>query len=109
LDRFKKEGEWLLSLASNQTCTGATTLAATYLAGASSSGFRAVAIETLSRQIAASAAEYVDKIALRSHSDLECLDDAAFHDGLDALREHGSAHPDFPKLAGNDVFTLEKV
>lgn len=80
------------------------------LGGAASSyGFRAVAIETLSHQIAASAAEYVDKIALRTYSDLECIDDAAFHDGLDALREHSSAHPGLPKLAENDVFIFEKI
>jgi hypothetical protein len=72
-------------------------------------GFRTVAIETLSHQIAASATEYVDKIALRTYSDLECIDDAAFHEGLDALREHSFAHPDFPKLAENDVFIFEKA
>ena len=76
---------------------------------ARSCGFRAVAIETLSHQIAASATEYVDKIALRTYSDLECIDDAAFHEGLDSLREHSSAHPDFPKLAENDVFIFEKI
>ena len=76
---------------------------------ATSCGFRTVAIETLSHQIAASANEYVDKIALRTYSDLECIDDAAFREGLDSLREHGSAHPDFPKLAENDVFIFEKV
>jgi ubiquinone/menaquinone biosynthesis C-methylase UbiE len=76
---------------------------------ASSCGFRAVAIETLSHQIAASAAEYVDKIALRTYSDLECIDDAAFCEGLDSLREHSSAHPDFPRLAENDVFIFEKI
>ena len=76
---------------------------------ASSCGFRTVAIETLSHQIAASATEYVDKIALRTYSDLECIDDAAFREGLDSLREHSSAHPDFPKLAENDVFIFEKV
>ena len=72
-------------------------------------GFRAVAIETLSHQIAASAAEYVDKIALRTYSDLECIDDAAFHEGLDSLREHSSAQPGFPKHAENDVFIFEKI
>ena len=76
---------------------------------ASSCGFRIVAIETLSHLIAASAAEYVDKIALRTYSDLECIDDAAFREGLDSLREHSSAHPDFPKLAENDVFIFDKV
>jgi hypothetical protein len=76
---------------------------------ASSSGFRAVAIKTLSHPIAASAAEYIAKIALHSYSDLEYIDDAAFHDGLDALREHSSAHPGLPKLAENDVFIFEKI
>jgi len=72
-------------------------------------GFRTVATETLSHQIAASASEYVDKIALRAYSDLECIDNAAFREGLDSLREHSSAHPDFPKIAENDVFIFEKI
>ena len=76
---------------------------------AGSCGFRTVAIETLGHEIAGSATEYVDKIALRTYSDLECIDDAAFHKGLDALREHSSTHPDFPKLAENDVFIFEKI
>ena len=76
---------------------------------ATSCGFRTVAVEALSHQIAASATEYVDKIALRTYSDLEYIDDAGFREGLDSLREHSSAHPDFPKLAENDVFIFEKV
>ena len=76
---------------------------------ASSCGFRTVAIETVSHRIAASAAEYVDKIALRTYSDLECIDDAAFREGLDSLRKHSYAHPDFSKFAENDVFIFEKT
>jgi ubiquinone/menaquinone biosynthesis C-methylase UbiE len=69
---------------------------------------RVVAIETLSYEIAPTNAEYVAKIALRTYSDLECIDDSAFHEGLDALREYCSAHPDHPKLAENDLFVFEK-
>jgi len=76
---------------------------------ATSAQFRVVAIETLSHEIAPSAAEYVEKISLRTYSDLECVDDGAFHEGLNAFREYCSAHPDLPKLAENDVFIFEKI
>jgi len=75
---------------------------------ATSAQFRVVAIETLSYEIAPSAAEYVEKIALRTYSDLECIDDVAFREGLAALREYCSAHPDHPKRAENDVFIFNK-
>lgn len=75
---------------------------------ATSCRFRTVAIETLSYEIAPSAAEYVEKIAPRTYSDLECIDDVAFREGLAALREYCSAHPDLPKLAKNDVFIFAK-
>ena len=75
---------------------------------ATSCRFRTVAIETLSYEIAPSAAEYVEKIALHTYSDLECIDDVAFREGLAALREYCSAHPDLPKLAKNDVFIFAK-
>ncbi len=70
--------------------------------------FRVVAIETLSYEIAPCAKEYVEKIALRTYSDLECIDDSAFHEGLAALREYCSAHPDHPKLAENDLFIFAR-
>ncbi len=70
--------------------------------------FRVVAIETLGYEIAPSAADYVEKIALRTYSDLECIDDSAFHEGLNAFREYCSTHPDLPKLAENDLFVFEK-
>ena len=76
---------------------------------AKSSQFRTVAIETLGYEIAPTAAEYVEKIALRTYSDLECIDDDSFHEGLKAFREYCSAHPDLPKLAENDVFIFEKI
>ena len=76
---------------------------------AKSCRYRTVTIETLGYEIAPTAAEYVDKIALRTYSDLECIDNAAFREGLDSLREYSSAHPDFPKLAENDVFIFEKI
>jgi len=75
---------------------------------ATSCQYRTVAIETLSYEIAPTAAEYVEKIALRTYSDLECIDDVAFREGLAALREYCSAHPDLPKLAENDVFIFAK-
>jgi ubiquinone/menaquinone biosynthesis C-methylase UbiE len=75
---------------------------------AKSSQFRTVAIETLSYEIAPTAAEYVEKIALRTYSDLDCIDDDSFHEGLKAFREYCCAHPDLPKLAENDVFIFEK-
>jgi ubiquinone/menaquinone biosynthesis C-methylase UbiE len=74
---------------------------------ATSCQFRVVAIDTLSYEIAPSAAEYVEKIALRTYSDLECIDDVAFLDGLNAFREYCSVHPELPKLAENDLFVFE--
>src|SRR6185436_4155428 len=76
---------------------------------AKSSQFRTVAIEALSYEIAPTAAEYVEKIALRTYSDLECIDDDSFHEGVKAFREYCSAHPDLPKVAENDVFIFEKI
>ncbi|MBM4297523.1 MAG: methyltransferase domain-containing protein [Deltaproteobacteria bacterium] len=70
--------------------------------------FRTVAIETLRYEVAPSATEYVEKIALRTYSDLECIDDSAFHQGLNEFRAHCSAHPDLPRLAENDLFVFEK-
>ncbi len=70
--------------------------------------FRMLAIETLSYEIAPTIAEYVEKIALRTYSDLECIDDVAFREGIDALREYCSAHLDLPKRAENDVFIFAK-
>ena len=76
---------------------------------AKSCQFRTVAIETLGYEIAPTAAEYVEKIALRTYSDLECIDDDSFHEGLKAFREYCTAHPDLPKLAENDVFIFTKI
>jgi ubiquinone/menaquinone biosynthesis C-methylase UbiE len=76
---------------------------------AKSSQFRTVAIETLSYEIAPTAADYVEKIALRTYSDLECIDDDSFHEGLKVFREYCAAHPDLSKLAENDVFIFEKI
>jgi len=70
--------------------------------------FRVVAIETLRYEIAPTAVEYVEKIALRTYSDLEFIDDDSFDEGLKGFREYCSAHPDLPKLAENDVFIFEK-
>ncbi len=93
----------------------AQSMSGVFLAVTNLAGWQALVDFVLSRlrllviEIAASATEYVDKIALRTYSDLECIDDAAFREGLDSLREHSSAHPDFPKLAENDVFIFEKI
>jgi ubiquinone/menaquinone biosynthesis C-methylase UbiE len=76
---------------------------------AKSSQFRTVVNEALTYEIAPTAAGYVEKIALRTYSDLECIDDDSFHEGLKAFREYCSAHPDLPRLAENDVFIFEKI
>ena len=75
---------------------------------AKSCQFRTVAIETLSYEIAPTAAEYVEKIALRTYSDLECIDDDSFHEGLKAFREYCSAHPELPKLAEKTCSSSKK-
>jgi ubiquinone/menaquinone biosynthesis C-methylase UbiE len=74
---------------------------------AASCRFRTIAVETLRHEIAANSSEYVAKIALRTHSDLEGISDVAFREGLADLRDYGAAHPDYPKFADNDVFVFE--
>jgi ubiquinone/menaquinone biosynthesis C-methylase UbiE len=74
---------------------------------AGSCRYREVAVATLRHEIAATSSDYVAKIGLRTYSDLECIPDAAFREGLDALRDHCAAHPDHPKVAENDLFILE--
>jgi ubiquinone/menaquinone biosynthesis C-methylase UbiE len=76
---------------------------------AKSCQFHTVAIETLSHEIASTAGEYVEKIALRTYSDLECIEDGAFHEGLDNFREYCSVRPDLPRFAENDLFIFAKV
>jgi ubiquinone/menaquinone biosynthesis C-methylase UbiE len=73
-----------------------------------SSQYRLVAVETLRHEIASTNVDYVDKIALRTYSDLECIGDTSFHEGLDALRKYCFAHPAHPKFAENDLFVLER-
>jgi hypothetical protein len=68
--------------------------------------YRSIAIETIRHEIAVTGIEYVEKIALRAYSDLECISDAAFRNGLNALREYSAAHVDFPKFAENDLFVF---
>jgi ubiquinone/menaquinone biosynthesis C-methylase UbiE len=70
---------------------------------ATQSGFRLIALETLRHQIADTALDYVEKIALRTYSDLEYISDAAFGDGLTPFRNYCLAHPDFPRFAENDL------
>jgi hypothetical protein len=65
-------------------------------------------VETLRHEIAATSSDYVAKIGLRTYSDLECIPDAAFREGLEALRDYCAAHPDHPKSAENDLFILER-
>ena len=75
---------------------------------AESCGFRLVAVETLGYQIGTTSAEYIKKIALRAYSDLELIDDEAFEQGLEALREFASTHTDYPKTVENDLIILAK-
>jgi len=71
---------------------------------ARSCGYRVAAIETMSYEIAATAADYVAKIATRAYSDLECISDESFRNGLNALRSYFGAFQDFTRLAENDLF-----
>jgi ubiquinone/menaquinone biosynthesis C-methylase UbiE len=75
---------------------------------AGSCPYRRIAVETLRHEIAATSFDYVERIGLRTYSDLECIPDAAFREGLDALRAHCGANPDHPKFAENDLFILER-
>jgi ubiquinone/menaquinone biosynthesis C-methylase UbiE len=70
---------------------------------ATQSGFRLIALETLRHEIADTASDYVEKIALRTYSDLEYIPDAAFRGGLTAFRNYSFAHPDLPRFAENDL------
>jgi hypothetical protein len=71
-------------------------------------GFRLIAVETLGYDIATTSAEYIEKIALRAYSDLELIEDSAFEQGLEALREFGSAHADYPKNVETDLIIFAK-
>jgi ubiquinone/menaquinone biosynthesis C-methylase UbiE len=71
---------------------------------AQSCHYRMVAMETLSHEIAATSDAYVEKIALRAYSDLECISDEAFRNGLSHLRGYAAASPDFPRFVENDLF-----
>jgi ubiquinone/menaquinone biosynthesis C-methylase UbiE len=75
---------------------------------AGSCRYRKVAVETLRHDIAAISSDYVTKIGLRTYSDLECIPDNAFREGLEALRDYCAAHPDHPKFAENDLFIFER-
>ena len=67
-----------------------------------------LAVETTRHEIATTSLDYVEKIGLRTYSDLECIPDAAFREGLAALRDYCTAHPDHPKFAENDLFIFER-
>jgi ubiquinone/menaquinone biosynthesis C-methylase UbiE len=73
---------------------------------ACSCGYRLEALETLCYEVAPTSADYVAKIATRAYSDLECIPDESFRSGLDALRHHSRAFPDFSRLAENDLLTF---
>jgi ubiquinone/menaquinone biosynthesis C-methylase UbiE len=75
---------------------------------AGSCRYRTIAVETLRHEIAATSSDYVAKIGLRTYSDLECIPDAAFLEGLKALSDYCSAHPDHSKVAEDDLFILER-
>jgi ubiquinone/menaquinone biosynthesis C-methylase UbiE len=75
---------------------------------ANSCRYRKVAVETLRHEIAATSSDYVAKIGLRTYSDLECIPDAAFRKGLEALRAYCAAHPDHSRFAEDDLFILER-
>jgi SAM-dependent methyltransferase len=69
-------------------------------------GYRLVGFDCSPFSIAATPAEYLEKIALRTFSDLEYISDEAFHRGLDAIRRYGADHPDFPKTDERDLFAF---
>jgi SAM-dependent methyltransferase len=71
-------------------------------------GYRVVGFECSCYSIAATPDEYLEKIALRTFSDLEYISDEAFHSGLDAFRRYSADHPDFPKSDELDLFAFER-
>jgi ubiquinone/menaquinone biosynthesis C-methylase UbiE len=75
---------------------------------AGSCRYRLVAVETVRHEVAATSFDYVEKIALRTYSDLECIPDTAFREGLKALRDYCVANPGHPKSAENDLFIFGK-
>jgi ubiquinone/menaquinone biosynthesis C-methylase UbiE len=75
---------------------------------AQSCRYRLVALETVRHEIAATNFDYVEKTALRTYSDLECISDGAFHAGLRALGDYCAQHPDCPKFAENDLFVFAR-
>ena len=73
---------------------------------ARAAGYRLVALDALCSEIAATSADYVAKIALRTYSDLTGISDAAFHRGLSDLEAYSRVSPDYPKFAENDFFVF---
>lgn len=67
-----------------------------------------IAVETLRHECAGNSLEYVNKIAMRTYSDLEGITDAEFREGLAALRAHCAAQPDEPWFAENDLFVFAR-
>ena len=69
-------------------------------------GYASTSFQTLSHVAAHTAAEYVDRVAMRSCSDLELIPDEAFTRGMAGLREFlaGAADPEFVEEC--DLFTF---
>jgi ubiquinone/menaquinone biosynthesis C-methylase UbiE len=70
-------------------------------------GYFVTAVETLAQEIASSGQEYVEKVGLRTYSDLEYISEDAFRAGFDALRAYTADHPGFPRSGELDVFVLQ--
>jgi ubiquinone/menaquinone biosynthesis C-methylase UbiE len=76
---------------------------------ATSAAFASTSFQTLSHVAAHTVAEYVDRVALRSCSDLELIPDAAFTRGMASLRGFlaGAAHPEFVEECDVFIFVRE--
>ncbi len=77
-------------------------------AGAAS-GYQVVAVETSRYEIAATLEEYVERVALRTYTDLEYISDDAFRAGLDSFRAYCAARPDCPRSVEMDLFVFDSL
>ena len=73
-------------------------------------GFRPAAFDTVHQPVAKSLDEYVGKVSLRAHSDLQAISDEQFHRGLAALRAWAATQDrSQPVVEDVDLFTFAAV
>jgi ubiquinone/menaquinone biosynthesis C-methylase UbiE len=76
------------------------------LRAGAAAGYRVAAVATSRYEIAATLEEYVERVALRTYTDLEYISDDAFRAGLEAFRAYCATHPECPRSVEMDLFVF---